>query len=260
MFNKVQISQIVEIAKQAGDVILEYYRGYKELSVEIKGDDSPVTKADLAANDLIVQKLNRLFPEIAAVSEENSAQENLKAAQNDQYFMIDPLDGTSSFIKKSDEFTVNIALIKNSKVVFGVIYLPAKDLMYFSNENDQAVKIENFSGQQEIARIKVLGAKNNLRIICTQREPEKSEIINDLNEKNISVKEIVAVASSYKFCLIAEGDADFYPRKVHIKAWDVAAGHAIVKAAGGNMINSLSRKEIIYEVGNEFKMPFFEVF
>jgi 3'(2'), 5'-bisphosphate nucleotidase len=261
MFNKKEIRKILEIAKDAGNIIMEYYLDYKDPDVSLKKDDSVVTTADLAANDLIIKKLGKLFPDIAIVSEENSEENNLKASKNDQYFMIDPLDGTSSFIKKSNEFTVNIALIKDSQPIFGVIYLPAKDLMYFTDENNQSQKIKNYSKNPDQAnKIATANNKDNLIVICTKREPEKSEIIADLNNRNISVKEIISISSSYKFCLIAEGKADLYPRKVNIKAWDVAAGHAIVNAAGGSMINCNIKKELEYRLGNGFDIPFFEVF
>ena len=140
MFKKKEINNILEIAKNAGDIIMEYYLDYKDSDISLKKDDSVVTKADLSANDLIIKELSKLFPDIDIVSEENSEEDNLKASKNEQYFMIDPLDGTSSFVKKSDEFTVNIALIKNSKAIFGVIYLPARDLMYFTDENNKSQK------------------------------------------------------------------------------------------------------------------------
>jgi 3'(2'), 5'-bisphosphate nucleotidase len=260
MLNKKEIDSILEIAKNSGDIIMEYYHDYKESNISLKKDDSVVTKADLSANDLITKELNKLFPNIDIVSEENSEEDNLKSSKNEQYFMVDPLDGTSSFIKKSDEFTVNIALIKNNKVIFGVIYLPARDLMYFTDEKSKSQKIENYSkSQNQLQEIKTASNKNNLRVICTKREPEKSEIIADLKNRNISVREVISISSSYKFCLIAEGKADLYPRKVNIKAWDIAAGHAIVNNAGGNMINSLTKKELEYKFTNDFTIPFFEV-
>ena len=261
MFNKKEITSILKIAKNAGDAIMEYYLDYKDSDISIKKDGTVVTKADSAANELITQELKKLFPNIDIVSEENSEEDNLNASKKDQFFMIDPLDGTSAFVKKSDEFTVNIALIRKSRAIFGVIYLPAKDLMYFTDRNKNSQKIENYSeGQNHLQFIKTTNNKNNLRVICTKREPEKSEVIADLKSKNISIIEIISVSSSYKFCLIAEGKADLYPRKVNIKAWDVAAGHAIVNGASGNMINSLTKEELEYNLKKGFSVPMFEAF
>jgi 3'(2'), 5'-bisphosphate nucleotidase len=260
-FSEKEVAQILNVAKNAGDLIMEYYHGRKDLMIKTKEDDSPVTKADLDANDFINQKLQKYFPNIAIVSEENSDEKNLQAAQNDQCFMVDPIDGTSSFISKSEEWTVNIALIKNCVAVFGVIYLPAKDLMYFTNDQGEACKIENYSSDKsEVQLIKTTKIKNNLTIICTKREPEKSEIIADLKAKNIVIKKMTSVSSSYKFCLIAEGFADLYPRRINIKTWDVAAGHAIVSSAGGNMIDLTSNQELEYQLKNSFDVPFFEAY
>lgn len=261
IFTQEEISKILNIAKKAGDIILEYYHGFKDVSVVQKEDDSPVTKADLAANDLIIKELKKLFSEFPIVSEENEKADNAQAIKKEQYFIIDPLDGTSSFIKKSDEFTVNIAFIKGGKPAFGVIYLPVRDIIYYSDMHNDAYKIDHFSeGTSKIKKLKTANnGKNDLKVICTKREPEKSEIMADLESRNISIKEIKSISSSYKFCLIAEGLADLYLRKVHIKAWDVAAGHAIVNAAGGSMVDG-NRKEIVYGLKDNFEMPFFEVF
>lgn len=261
MLKKSQIKQILTIAKEAGDIILQYYEGYKSLSTTQKQDDSPVTAADIAANDFIIAKLKQEFPNLAIVSEENPEKQNLQAAKNSSYFMIDPLDGTSAFIKKMDDFTVNIALISDNKPIFGVIYLPVLDLMYFSDENFKSYKIKNYSSNSDnLEAIKVTNNQEMLKVICTKREPEKSQIIADLKSRNMTIKELISVSSSYKFCLIAEGKADLYPRRANIKAWDVAAGHAIVKGAGGSMIDYTTKKELIYKFSNSFEIAFFEVF
>ncbi len=258
-FSKKEIDTICDIAGKAGKIIMNYYDNYKDLSITDKSDGSPVTKADLAANNFIVTQLNKIFPNIAIVSEENSKLSNVNAAKQDKYFLIDPLDGTSSFIKKSDEFTVNIALIDNGRSVFGVIYLPVKDVLYFTDINNNAYKINDFSkNSNNLIKIKNTNNKDNLVVICTQREPEKSEIIDDLNKKNIKVKQLMSVSSSYKFCLIAEGIADLYPRRASIKSWDIAAGHAIVNASGGSVLD-LNKNEILYNVIDNFTVPFFQV-
>lgn len=262
MFLQNQVTQICDIAKEAGDVLLKYYRDYKSLDTVTKSDDSPVTKADLAANEFIIEKLQKLFPEIAIVSEENSERENLFAAKSDQFFMIDPLDGTSGFVKKSDEFSVNIALIKDGRAVFGVIYMPVQDIMYFTSHDKKAYKVENFSKEnKKLTQIKVSNPKQGdaLIVICTKRDPEKSEIIHELKEKGVLIKELLHISSSYKFCLIAEGKADLYPRRASIKAWDIAAGHAIVKFAGG-LLSDLSEKEVLYNFDENFNVPFFNTY
>lgn len=260
MLKKQEIDNILNIAKYAGDIILEYYQGYKDLSSKVKKDNSVVTQADLSANDYINNELKSFFPDFSIVSEENDEESNFKAVGNNKYFIIDPLDGTSSFVAKSDEFTVNIAIIENKQPIFGAIFLPVKDIMYYTDENHKSCKIENYSKNGTIQHINSSNNKDDLIVICTKREPEKSEIIADIDNKNIKIKELISVSSSYKFCLIAEGKADLYPRKVNIKAWDVAAGHAIVSCAGGSMINSQDQKELEYDIKDSFDIAMFEVF
>ena len=214
-----------------------------------------MTKADIVANKFILRELKQIFPQYKIVSEENSQTNNLLAAKENEYFMIDPLDGTSSFIKKSDEFTVNIAFIKNKKAVFGSIYLPVQDILYYTDENNDACQIKNYSkNNTPKTTISVSTKTNQAKIICTKREPEKSEIIADLRLRNIQIENLLSVSSSYKFCLIAEGKADLYPRRANINAWDIAAGHAIINAANGKVINLHDQQEVTYN----FKIPFFE--
>ena len=253
------LSSLEETVRKSSSAIMEVYAS-NALNKQDKKDGSPVTKADLAANNIILSDLKKLTPEIPIISEETFSNKNIDHGYS-LFWIVDPLDGTREFINKSDEFTVNIALIKNSKAIFGVIYLPARDLMYFTDENNKSQKIENYSkSQSQLQEIKTANNKDELRVICTKREPEKSEVIADLENRNVSVKKIISISSSYKFCLIAEGKADLYPRKVNIKAWDVAAGHAIVNGADGNMIHSLTKKELEYKFTDSFDIPFFEVF
>src|SRR5690606_6262602 len=240
MLSEKEIKNIVVIAKIAGDIILEFYKNHKEFSVTAKEDNSPVTQADLSANEFIIKELEALFPNIAIISEENSREENSKAAAEERYFIIDPLDGTESFIKKYHHFTVNIALIENCNPIFGVIYSPVLKTAHYTFGN-KSFKIEDFSGEisgfNNAKNIKVSDRKDGLIVICTKRETERSAVINHLKNRKVLVKEIYSIASSYKFCLIAEGKADLYLRYASINAWDVAAGQAIVNCAGGNMVD-----------------------
>jgi len=259
MFTNKLISKINQISLNAGLLILAYYKNYENLVVTQKHDNSPVTEADLAANNFIIKELKKLFPDIDIVSEENNEEANLLAAQKNEYFMVDPLDGTNSFIKHSDEFTVNIAFIQNKKAIFGSIYLPAKDILYFTDEANIAYKTEKFSLGNNLTKKILSTRKSNItRVICTKREPERSEIIKNLKSRDIQTKDLISVASSYKFCLIAEGKADLYPRRANINAWDIAAGHAILNAAGGKIINLDNNLELIYNFHYNFKIPLFE--
>jgi 3'(2'),5'-bisphosphate nucleotidase len=250
MLSNNDIFQIKSIAKNAGDIILDYYQSYQEQDTNYKNDGSEVTKADIAANDFINKELTRLFPDIPIVSEENTESDNFKAAKSPLYFLIDPLDGTQSFVKKQDEFTVNIALISNSRPIFGLIYLPVGNILYYTDADFNAYKNDK--------QIFAVAASEKYRVICTKREPEKSEILTYLNDNKINAESFLSVSSSLKFCQIAEGQADLYPRKVSIYAWDVAAGNAIVNASGGSMKDYYG-EDISYKFTESFKIPQFVV-
>lgn len=223
--------QLLVLAKQAGLVILDYY--HKELDIELKQDKSPVTIADKAANDVIVEGLKRLVPTIPVVSEENDEAENQSALIAPSFWLVDPLDGTKSFIKGTDEFTVNIALIEEGQPTIGVIYVPAQDVFYYATGkngeafkkvgNDQPVRIEVNHASKEDALIAVASASHTT--------PETEAFIQQIN-----VKERISVSSSIKLCWVAEGAADVYPRFGRTMEWDIAAGHAVLNAAGGHIV------------------------
>ena len=211
------INKLVEIATQAGKLILEYYNSDYELSV--KSDNSPVTEADEMANKYIVDELAKHFPDIAIVSEEGA-----KPAQAaGQFFLVDPLDGTKGFVAKNGQFTVNIGLVENHKVIAGVIYVPVTGDVYWGNA-EGAFK----NGEQ----IKCVEKANPVRVVASKshRDPETNQFIDNLGDY-----ELVAASSSLKFCLVAEGSADLYPRYGRTMEWDTAAGQAILEAAGGKV-------------------------
>lgn len=232
-FNRKEIDILNNIACEAGRIIMSYYHE-SDIQYELKKDQSEVTKADLAANDYIIESLQEFFPNFQVISEEKSKEANLKAAESSEYFIIDPLDGTKGFINKNDEFTVNIAFVKEGKLEYGSIYLPVQDVLYFTDADYKAFKREEGTLKQIEVQQKVT---DSMKIICTHREPEKSHIISYLKKKNIKTNNIISIGSSYKFCLIAEGVAGLYPRQAQIMAWDVAAGNALVEAAGGKMLD-----------------------
>jgi 3'(2'), 5'-bisphosphate nucleotidase len=228
---KKHASEIYYITKKAGEIIMGYYSG--KIHVMSKNDDSPVTHADMDANKYIVSELNALTPDIPVVSEENSEEENKKAAKNGLFWLVDPLDGTKGFIKKTDQFTVNIALIENGKSVGGAIYLPAKNIGYFTAEDGNAYKQD---GNNFPVQIRVRPQpEDGITVVASHshRTPETDAYINSLK----NVKETVSAASSIKLCLVAEGKADVYPRFGRTMEWDIGAGQAILEAAGGKVLN-----------------------
>lgn len=222
---------LCQMALNAGAVIMRHYRN--GVAEETKADKSPVTQADRDAETLLEQALLELAPQIQVIGEEACA-ETVPDHLDDMFFLLDPLDGTRDFVAKRDNFTVNIGLIKNRYPIAGVIYAPVHEKLYFSGP-DCAYRLAIApDGALDISKADALRtAKTDptgLRVIASRshRGEKTDQMIASLN-----VKETIATASSYKFCLLAEGTADFYPRYGRTMEWDTAAGQAILEAAGG---------------------------
>lgn len=216
-----------------------FYDG--KIEVMTKQDESPVTAADLAANKYIVESLQKLSPDIAIVSEENTGQENEKAKKAGLFWLVDPLDGTKSYIKKTGEFTVNIALIKDGVAIGGAIFVPAQNKGYFVAEDGNSYKQEKDGLPTEI-RVRPI-PEEGVTVVASasHRTKETDDFIKKLDK----VANIVSASSSLKLCLIAEGKADIYPRFGRTMEWDIAAGHAILSAAGG-LIKNADGSKFVY--------------
>lgn len=226
--------QLTEIARQAGKIIMGFYEG--GAGIEIKKDKTPVTEADITANDFIVKKLKKLTPDIPIVAEESENTQD--AGESGKFWLVDPLDGTKSFIKKTGEFTVNIGLIDNGVPTIGVIYIPARDEMYFTGEDGKAYKQEG-GGKPYPIEVRT-PPEAGLSVVASQshRTPETDAFIENLPK----VEKLVSASSSLKLCLLAEGKADVYPRFGPTCEWDIAAGHAILQAAGGSLTTETGKK------------------
>ena len=246
MLEKKLSLELVNIAYRAGLVIMDIYK--KDFNVDIKNDNSPVTIADQNAEKLILNDLNNKFPNIPVISEE-AYSNGIIPNFSDEFFLVDPLDGTKEFIKKNGEFTVNIGFIKNGYTRLGVIYAPAKKIIYFCDEENNAFELkikDNFSDTFSLNNAKKINVNSSKKIALraiTSRSHNNSKTNDFL--KNYDIKETLLAGSSYKFCLIASGKADIYPRLSPTCEWDIAAGHAILKAAGGNVYH-LDGKELKY--------------
>jgi 3'(2'), 5'-bisphosphate nucleotidase len=222
------VSQLINISKQAGVIILQYYND--DIKFEKKLDNSPVTLADQAANDYIVAELKKLTPEVAIVSEEG---DNNFSNIATSFWLVDPLDGTKSFIRRQGDFTVNIGFVENNKTIGGVIYVPVTDETYYVGADGKAY-YENKNG--DVKKITTAGYKDkNLKVIASHshRNQETDDYI-----KKLDASEIISAASSLKFCVVACGEADIYPRFNPTMQWDTAAGHAILQAAGGSVVDA----------------------
>lgn len=221
------IQKIVEISQIAGKEIMKYYAD--PIDVEHKSDDSPLTKADLSANRVIVQFLKKEFPNIPVVSEEGGLANYEIRKEWKRYWLVDPLDGTKEFIKKNGEFTVNIALIEDNVPVLGVVYLPAKEITYYSEKGTGSYKIAD--GKTTRIFSEKPDRSKQMRVI-TSRSHRADDLEENLNEMGIKVGSYVVSGSSIKICMVAEGEADIYPRTGPTSEWDTAAGDAVFRYSG----------------------------
>ena len=211
----------------------------REFDVNFKSDSSPVTKADQHAEDIILDDLKLHIPNVPVVAEEAASGGNIPDV-GDRFFLVDPLDGTKEFIQKNDEFTVNIALIENGIPVFGIIYAPALSVLYVTLSSTQAIKAnlgisDTFHNIESLDLQEIHAAfpdVQGLNVIMS-----RSHMSDETTEylKDIQIKSTLSAGSSLKFCKLAEGVADLYPRFAPTMEWDTAAGHAILLAAGGRV-------------------------
>jgi 3'(2'), 5'-bisphosphate nucleotidase len=226
------LPHLKQIALQAGKKILEIYHDADFSGVvDFKEDNSPLTIADKASHEVILRELQKAFPGIPVISEEGAeiAYEERKGFE--KFWLVDPLDGTKEFIKRNGEFTVNIALIVKKKPVFGIIYVPVKDIMYWTDNAGAAFKKEN----GEETPLAVRNARNQLTAVrsASHASPEEDQVLSKYDIANT-----ISRGSSLKFCMVAEGKADIYYRHGPTMEWDTAAGQAIVEAAGGVMFDA----------------------
>ena len=251
ILNEQLIISTVEIAKEAGEAITEIYNS--DFDYQLKKDLSPITAADNLSHIIITKRLKILTPEIPILSEENCDIPYKIRANWTKYWLVDPLDGTKEFIKRNGEFTVNIALIENNTPIFGVIHLPVTSETYWGSQvNGSFYSNKN----NDVERISVSdNHQNPMRIVASRSHP--SEMLNSLLEKLVDY-EIIEVGSSIKFCHIASGQADCYPRFGPTSEWDTAAGEAIVRFAGGQIVTT-NGNSIKYNLKGNYLNPNFIV-
>jgi 3'(2'), 5'-bisphosphate nucleotidase len=246
------LEQLVGISRRAGDAILEWYEG--DMGITQKADSSPLTKADLASHDVIDAALTKLWSDIPVLSEE-SADIPWDTRKNwQQYWLVDPLDGTKEFINRNGEFTVNIALIRDHQPVMGVVYVPVTDVCDFGARGVGAWRQQ---GTLAATAIDVRQPAAEPAIIVGSRSHANPELASQLNQ--LGPHELISMGSSLKFCRVAEGLADFYPRLGPTCEWDTAAAQAVVEAAGGQVVK-IDGSPLTYNTKEEYLNPFFFVF
>lgn len=242
------INKINKIAINAGYKIMDIYN--RDFEIEQKSDQSPLTEADLASHHYICQQLSELTPDIPILSEESADISWQERSGWDKYWLIDPLDGTKEFIKKNGEFTVNIALISNQAPVLGVVYAPVLETLYYGAEGKGAFKLFH----DKATAIKVSSASKPVKVVGS-RSHQSADMESYL--QRFDDYQLIPMGSSLKICLVAEGEADIYPRLGPTSEWDTAAAHAVLKAAGGSCVLFDSGQELLYNTKDSLLNPYF---
>ena len=241
------------LAIEAGEKILEIYNA-DDFEVKTKSDESPVTEADEAADALISAGLRAAFPDVTLITEEQSASHQLKS---DTFLIVDPLDGTKEFVQRRGDFTVNIAYVEKGVPLRGVVYAPAKDRLFITDASGQSYEeIGPFeaSAPGEMKKISVSTPDNDALMIVASKS-HRDQATEDYLAK-YKAKDSKSAGSSLKFCLVATGEADLYPRVGRTMEWDTAAGHAVLLGAGGDVVRFDDHTPLTY--GKEdYANPFF---
>lgn len=254
----VDINDVIAIAKEAGSAIQEIYENV--IDVVYKEDSSPLTQADLIANEIITTSLIRLTPAIPILSEESLDPKNISLAREiNSHWLVDPLDGTKEFIKRNDQFTVNIALIRHGRPVCGVVYAPALKQLYYATCGRGAFK------QDKTGRVTRISSNNKrdsgvLRVVVSHSHMNDAteRYVNEVKKTQSKRMQLVPMGSSLKMCVVAEGDADIYPRLSPTMHWDTAAGDIIVSESGKNVLSYRDQSNLKYNTEDKVN-PWFVV-
>lgn len=233
MLSEINIPFLLDTARKAGEAIMQVYQS--DIAVEIKDDKSPLTLADRAANAIIVEALKNKYPQIPIISEESKLTDYETRRHWSYCWVVDPLDGTKEFIKRNGEFTVNIALVHNGTPVLGVIYVPARNEMYYARQAEGSFKTDA-SGNTQRINATPIDANQPVLVVASRSHlsQETQEYVDALRQKYATV-DFVSSGSSLKFCLVAEGKAHLYPRFAPTMEWDTAAGQVIATEAGATV-------------------------
>ena len=241
----ISLDRVRAIAADAGAAIMEVYS--RDFSVRAKHDASPLTEADLAAHAIIEGRLREQFPQIPLLSEEGSEQVPYATRRQwRRYWLVDPLDGTKEFVKRNGQFTVNIALIDGNRPVAGVVHVPATGTTYWGAESAGSFKSSE-AGDAVPIRCSTVPTSGRLRVVgsSSHRSAETDRYLQALRRR-YSELSFLAVGSSIKICMVAEGAADIYPRFGPTMEWDTAAAHAILNTAGGRLIRHDTGEDLPY--------------
>ncbi len=240
------IALVIDIAQRAGDAILEIYQ-QDRFEKSLKSDNIPVTAADLMAHDIIFTELEKLTPLLPILSEESALAPWKERKKWERYWLIDPLDGTKEFINRNGEFTVNIALIQKNTPIMGVVHAPVLGETWIGVKGRRAYKIKN-------NKLSIIKSTPHIdgelwRVVGSRSHADKSL---QTHLKSIGAHKLIPMGSSLKFCMVAEGKADIYPRLGPTSEWDTAAAHAVVNASGGKVLN-INGDPLLYNVKSSIR-------
>ncbi|WP_322979427.1 3'(2'),5'-bisphosphate nucleotidase CysQ [Pseudomonas sp. C11] len=247
------IPRVIELVRAAGAATLPYWRS--GVAVTEKADASPVTAADLAAHHILLDGLRALAPEVPVLSEEAADIPLAERAAWTRWWLVDPLDGTKEFIAGSEEFTVNVALIEQGRVVFGVVGIPASGRCYYGGAG-MGAWCSDAPGREQPIRVRVAQAQG-ITLVASKRHssPAQETLLAGLIQR-FGEPALANIGSSLKFCLLAEGNADCYPRLAPTSQWDTAAAQGVLEGAGGEVLD-LSGAPLTYETRESFLNPSF---
>lgn len=253
----IEIESLLAATRKAGEAILEVYA--RDFEVEVKGDDSPLTEADRNANAVLMDFLKGSYPEIPIISEENKEVAYEERRNWTRFWLVDPLDGTKEFIKKNGEFTVNVALVENGSPVLGVVYRPTTETFHLGavgegswriDADGSSKKLEPGAHYQNLDKVTVVASRSHL-------SADVEKFVEDLKASGKEV-EFLSAGSSLKLCLVAESEADVYPRLGPTMEWDTGAAHAVALGAGRQVLNAETREPLAYNKENLLN-PYFIV-
>lgn len=266
------IEQLVDLARRAGDAIMAIYNDRDGYHIQHKTDESPLTAADLAANSLIAAELPRLL-ELPIISEEGEIPEFADRGLWQNFWLVDPLDGTKEFIAGNGQFTVNIALVQHSRPILGVVHVPATDTTYLGvldARNPASIGAWKFQQGRNPERIQVRNISERFTnqdaftVLLSHRHGTQAtvDLMETVKARWVGPIETINAGSSLKFCVIAEGKADFYPRLAPTSEWDTAAAQAVLEAAGGRVVKAEPNEtnklvSLRYNMGEDLLNPHF---
>ena len=231
------------LALEAGDRIMAVYNG-PDFAVKSKSDASPVTEADEAADALISAGLREAFPDVVLITEEQAAS-HAQIARS--FLIVDPLDGTKEFVQRRGDFTVNIAYVENGVPLRGVVYAPAQGRLFYTREDGVSVEETGALAKDRVGALRIISvsAPDNTALMVVASKSHRDQATDDYIA-NYAVKDMTSAGSSLKFCLVATGEADLYPRLGRTMEWDTAAGDAVLRGAGGRVVRFDDHSDLSY--------------